>query len=101
MVKESISSGKALDKLKQIVKNQGGSTLYIDKPNLLLKANKSFDVLANKAGYISAINTACIGLVGHDLQKINGQIVRQDDAGIILSARLGDFVKSGDKLATI
>lgn len=101
LAEQSIQSGNAKQKLKDIVINQDGSTEYIDNPELLLQTNNQVDVLALASGYISAIDTAKIGIVGHDLQKVKGQVIRQDNTGIILNARLGDYVKQGDKLATI
>lgn len=97
----SISTKSAKEKLKQIVQSQGGSTQVFENPNILLKANKKADVFADKTGYVNFIDTSKIGIAGHNLQKINGVLKRQDDTGIILSVKLGSFVKIGDKLATI
>lgn len=101
LVENNISNGSALQKLKDIVKAQGGSIEVIENPYLLLKSNNSVDIVANTTGYINKINTAGIGTVGHNLQKINGEVKRQDDTGIILSVKLGSYVQAGDKLATM
>lgn len=101
LVEQVISNGLAIEKLKQIVKSQGGSTEVIDNPKMLLKTTNQIDIIADKTGYISAINTAGIGTISHDLQKVNGEVVRQDNTGIILSVKLGSYVQKGDKLATM
>ena len=101
LVEDAIKSKKALEKLKQIVSAQGGSTSVIENPNLLLNTNKQFDVFSKSSGKVVKIDTEEIGYIGHDLQKKNGVLIRQDNVGIILNVQLGDTVKAGQKLATI
>jgi pyrimidine-nucleoside phosphorylase len=101
LVKNAIDSGSAKQKLRQIVKSQGGDDSIIDSPETLLNCKNKFEVQTDKAGYISKIDTAEIGRISHDLQKIDGVVKRQDDVGIILNVKLGDKVNLSDKLATM
>lgn len=101
IAKDAIISGKSKQKLRQIVMAQGGDVSKIDNPNLLLPKNNVFVVTAQKDGYVSKIDTAKLGYLAHDLQKVNGEVVRQDDTGIILNKRLGDKVKAGEPLMKV
>ena len=101
MAKDAIISGKSKQKLRQIVMAQGGDVSKIDNPNLLLPKNNVLVVTAQKDGYVSKIDTAKLGYLAHDLQKVNGEVVRQDDTGIILNKRLGDKVKAGEPLMKV
>lgn len=101
LVAEQIKSGKAKQKLKQIVVAQGGKVDVVENPNLLIKHSNQAQVFATKSGFVSKILTDQIGAICHLLQQTNGQFERQDDVGIILNAQLGDKIKCGDKLATI
>ena len=101
MAKDAIKSGKSKQKLRQIVMAQGGDVSKIDNPNLLLPKNNMFVVTAQKDGYVAKIDTAKLGYLAHDLQKVDGEVVRQDDTGIILSKRLGDEVKAGEPLMRV
>lgn len=101
LAEECLNNGKAIEKLRQIIKSQGGDDKIIDNPELLTKSNNTIDVCAVQNGYISQIDCSTVGNLSHLLQQKNGVITRQDDVGIILHKMLGDCVKSGDKLATI
>ena len=101
LVEQAIATGMAKQKLEQIVKEQGGKTEVIENPNILLPKNKSIIILAKSRGFIKSIDTEKLGNICHNLQKLNGVTVRQDDVGIILHCELGDFVNCDDKLATI
>ena len=46
-----ISSGKALDKFRQMIELQGGDARIVDDPKLLPQAQHMTDVLSTKAGY--------------------------------------------------
>lgn len=101
LVKNAIKSNIAKEKLRQIVISQGGSDYVIDNMEVLLKSNNSIEIKATKPGFINKINTEKLGIIGHNLQKVNGQVVRQDNVGIILNVMLCDSVNVDDKLATI
>ncbi len=98
MAKKAIKSGIAKQKLKEIVLAQGGKIDVIDNPELLLPKNNKFEIYASKSGFVEHIDTSKLGKISHDLQKVNGQIVRQDDVGLILNVKLGDYVKCGDAI---
>lgn len=53
IAKEMINSGKALDKLKQMVKSQGGDVSYIEDENKFGFDKYKAEIKAENQGYIS------------------------------------------------
>ncbi len=103
MVKDAISSGRALAKFKEWIVAQGGDGRYVDNPELWENACISEDVLAPKDGYISHINAEAVGLAGVTLGA--GRATKDDEidfsAGIILHKKTGEFVKAKEVIATL
>lgn len=102
-VKECIKSGKALEKLKEMVKAQGGDIRYIDNSQNFPKAKYMQQIISNKTGYIIEFNTEKVGLVNSMLGA--GRRTMEDvldyTAGIILNKKVGEFVKQGEELASL
>jgi len=100
---EQIKNGKALLKLKECVKAQGGNPKYIDDPSLFKLAKKQLEVKASKEGYIESINALGLGVASSHLgagrEKINDKI--NHSTGILSKVKVGDMVKVGDVLAVI
>ena len=98
-----ISSGKALERFRQMVELQGGDPRAIDDLKRLPQAQHTIPVASAKAGYLTAmqceqIGTACVIL--------GGGRERKEDAvdpavGIVLHKKVGDRVATGDAIATI
>lgn len=103
LVEETFSSGKAFSKFKEWIKAQGGNTAWIDNTDLFPKAKHSFDIFAEKDGYIASMDAEKIGISAVILGA--GRETKDDtidmSAGIILCKKNGDKVKSGDILATV
>ncbi|MBQ8840340.1 MAG: thymidine phosphorylase [Clostridia bacterium] len=103
MVEVAISSGKALEKLREWVQAQGGNTRYIDSPELLVGNTYAYEYKALQNGYISKINAESVGissmLLGAGRTKKDQEI--DHFAGILLKNTLGDYVKKGDTIATL
>ena len=103
ILEEVISNGKALEKLKELVKNQGGDPKYIENKELFEIANIKHEVLAKEEGYIFELNAEEVGIAS--LLVGAGRETKDDaidyGAGIILNKKMGDYVKVGDVLANI
>ncbi|MGE5550789.1 MAG: thymidine phosphorylase [Bacteroidota bacterium] len=100
---QALDSGAALDKLRAMVAAQGGSPLIIDDPELLPRAKARTKVLARTSGYLARIDTAGLGRVA---MRLGAGRARQDElvdpsAGLIFTARLGDYVEIGTPIAEI
>ena len=61
MLIEAVGSGKALEKLKELVRYQGGDVSYIENPELLPKAKYIMEVKSNDEGYVKSINAEEVG----------------------------------------
>lgn len=97
-LKELISSGRAIEKLKELIKIQGGNPNIIDNPDLLPKAKNIHPIKADKDGYIYSIDAESIGigamLLGAGRKKKEDPI--DPAAGITLISKMGDKVSKGD-----
>ena len=102
-VQDAISSGSALNKLKEWIKAQGGDTEPLNKPELLLSAKYKMEFKATDSGYISKINAECVGIASMLLGA--GRAKKEDSidysAGIELKCKCGDYVNTGDTLCTL
>lgn len=92
-VRESITSGKALEKFKEIIKAQNGSLALFNKN---INEFKKISIKAKSTGFIKKINT-------EDLGNLTRQF-KQDFScfsGIEITARTGNEIKKNSQLAKI
>ncbi|MBP8968939.1 MAG: pyrimidine-nucleoside phosphorylase [Lachnospiraceae bacterium] len=103
MIKDAVSSGRALDKLAAFIGSQGGNTEQVYHPELLRVSDKSVTVKAEDDGFVDHIicdrvGVACMMLGG-------GRASKEDEidlsVGIKLIKKVGDEVKKGDDLAVV
>ena len=103
LLREAISSGKALNKLKEMVKWQHGDVNQIEHPDTLPKASALIPLKAMNEGFISSIHAQQMGILAMRLGA--GRSVKEDEidhaVGIVLQKKIGDYVHSGDVLALI
>ncbi|SHJ64732.1 pyrimidine-nucleoside phosphorylase [Tepidibacter formicigenes] len=101
MLEEAISSGKALDKLREFIEIQGGNKEIVDNYDLLPSASNVIEVKAPKKGYVSKIEAETVGLSAMILGA--GRETKEDEldlgAGIVLDKKVGDHVEEGETLA--
>lgn len=97
-----IESGKALDKFRAFIKNQGGDDKVIDDFSVFPQAEKTFDVISDTEGYLSHLPAHEVGIISRDLGA--GRVSMDDEldmaAGVYLHKKRGDYVEKGDVLAT-
>jgi pyrimidine-nucleoside phosphorylase len=98
-----ISSGKALERFRQMVELQGGDARVIDDAKRLPQAQHTMEVVSAKTGYVGSIQceqvgTACVILGGGRERKEDSV---DPAVGIVLHKKVGDRVDSGEPLATI
>ncbi len=98
---KTIENGKALEKLKELVKTQGGDVRYIENTNLFEKAKYILPVIATKSGYVKEINALEIGKISQSLGA--GRLKKEDKinnkVGIVLEKKTSNYVKQGEILA--
>lgn len=101
MLQEVISSGAALDKLAAFVRAQGGDPAAVYDPKLLPQASHVEPILAGTEGYIREIRCDEIGvcslLLGGGRETKDSEI--DLSVGLVLTAKVGDYVKCGQPLA--
>ncbi len=102
-VKEVVDSGKALNKLVELVKIQGGDEEVIDNYNLFKQPLYTYELTAKTQGYIESLDTS---LIGHASVILGAGREIKDfpidySAGIYLYKKTGMEVKEGDVLAEI
>jgi pyrimidine-nucleoside phosphorylase len=98
-----ISSGKALEKFRQMIDLQGGDARVIDDFKRLPQAQHTVQIAGTKAGYIASlqceqIGTACVILGGGRERKEDSV---DPSVGIVLHKKVGDRIAVGEPLATI
>ncbi len=102
-VEEAISNGKALEKLADMVKAQGGDERFIYDTSLFATAEFKLEVKAEKDGFISHMNAETIGIASAKLGA--GREKKGDSidftAGIKLFKKTGDKVSAGEVIAEI
>ena len=102
-VRESIQSGKALDKFKQFVAAQGGDTKYIDHPELFEQADIIEEIRSEQDGFVGSIDAQEMGICSLILGggRETKESVIDPMVGLVFSKKVADPVKKGDVLATI
>ncbi|MGM8250271.1 pyrimidine-nucleoside phosphorylase [Clostridium perfringens] len=103
MLMETITSGKAIEKLKEFVNAQGGDASVIDDISNFHNAKYVIPVKANKSGVVSKIHAENIGLVAMELGagRATKESIIDLAVGIVLQKKRGDKVNEGDIIAYI
>jgi len=103
MAKKTIEDGSALKRLVDMVEAQGGDPSVILDTDKFEKAPFTKQIIAEKEGYIAAMDTEACGIASSMLGA--GRETKESaidfTAGIILARKVGDYVKKGDLLATM
>jgi len=98
-----IKSGRAIEKLKELVRIQGGDPEFVDNPDKLPKARTSYCLKSKQRGYVTAINAEKIGIAAMLLGA--GRKTKDDKidfaAGITIMKKTGDRVEAGDTLCIL
>ncbi|AIW39338.1 pyrimidine-nucleoside phosphorylase [Bacillus velezensis] len=103
MLQEVMKNGKALEKFKEFLSNQGGDASVVDDPSKLPQAAYKIDVPAKEAGVVSEIVADEIGVAAMLLGA--GRATKEDEidlaVGIMLRKKVGDNVEKGEPLVTL
>ncbi|EOL45338.1 pyrimidine-nucleoside phosphorylase [Enterococcus phoeniculicola] len=103
MLKEALTSGKALDKFREMIQNQGGDTRVIDQPEMILTAQYSYELPAKSAGVVTKLVANEIGIAAMMLGA--GRKTKEDAidhaVGLKLHKKIGETISEGESLLTI
>ncbi|MCR5655781.1 MAG: pyrimidine-nucleoside phosphorylase [Lachnospiraceae bacterium] len=98
-----IDDGSALNKFAAFVKAQGGDESYVYHPENLPCAKLTVPVVAERDGYIKAMDCEKIGLTSLILG--GGRVTKESaidlSVGLTIEAKVGDYVKKGETLAVL
>ena len=98
---KALSSGAALDSLRNMIKAQGGDPSVCDDTLKLPRAGRLVSVTAESSGWVAEMDNTEIGISAMLLGA--GRQTKADvidpAVGLWMKKRLGDEVKAGDELA--
>jgi pyrimidine-nucleoside phosphorylase len=99
-VRDALRSGRGLEKLKQLVEQQGGDPRVIDNPSRLPSAPGRELIRADRAGYFHGWDAEQVGralvLLGAGRNRVEDSI--DHSVGAVVLARRGQGVEAGDPL---
>ncbi|MCP3796551.1 pyrimidine-nucleoside phosphorylase [Paenibacillus sp. CH40] len=102
-LREVIRNGKALEKFKEFIANQGGDASVVDHPERLPQAQYLIEVPAKQDGVVAEIVADEIGTAAMLLGA--GRATKESEidlaVGLMLNKKVGDAVQKGDSLVTI
>ncbi|MFW8053445.1 pyrimidine-nucleoside phosphorylase [Vagococcus fluvialis] len=103
MLEENIKNGKATEKFKEMIRNQGGDDSIVDHPEKLPQAKYVIEVPSKKSGVISKMVADQIGIAAMMLGA--GRRTKEEAidyaVGLYLNKKVGDSVEEGESLVTI
>ncbi len=102
-LREVIANGKALDKFRDFLANQGGDASVVDHPERLPQAAYKIEVPAPRSGVVSEIVADEIGVAAMWLGA--GRATKESEidlaVGLMLNKKVGEAVQEGESLVTI
>ena len=103
LAKDALESGKAFEKLKEMVKAQGGDVSVIEDNSKFESSKVAKGLAAAQEGYIYSMDTEKCGIASMILGA--GREKKEDtidySAGVIIHKKIGDYVKRGDLIASL
>ena len=103
LARETLTSGTALAKLRELVAAQGGDPAYVDDPSLFADARLAVPICAPTGGFISHVDAEKVGIASAELGA--GRLTLDDAidpaAGITLLKNYGDTVQTGEPIAVL
>ncbi|MGN0205597.1 MAG: pyrimidine-nucleoside phosphorylase [Coprococcus sp.] len=100
---EALKSGRALNKLADMVEAQGGSRYQILHPEMLPTARYKTDITSDCCGYVHGEEAMELGSLAMRIGA--GRAKKEDEiwneVGIVLKKKPGDYVQKGETLAVV
>ena len=100
---ETLASGAAWHKFRELVEAQGGDVRCIEEPERLPHAKLIEPVPSPRSGYLAAVNAADVGMA---VVELGGGRAKKSDpidysVGVIVHYKVGDLVQKDTPLFTI
>lgn len=100
---EALESGRGLEKLRQMIRAQGGDPACVDDVTLLPQSAVKRTVTVGQAGYVATMDTMALGLAAQAMGA--GRVQKTDvldySVGYVLKVRIGDHVQPDDVLCEL
>ena len=103
MLERALESGAGLEKLRQMIRAQGGDPAVCDDVSLLPQAAVKKTIFCGREGYVRAMDTMALGTAA---QRMGAGRLRKEDpidyaVGYVLKVRIGDRVTPDTPLAEL
>jgi pyrimidine-nucleoside phosphorylase len=102
-LEKAIGTGRAAEKMQQIIEAQGGNPAVVDDPSVLPQASQVELFPAPRRGFVAKIEPRTIGrgiiALGGGRTKIEDRV--DPSVGFVITAKPGDWVEAGEPLATV
>ena len=102
-VKRVIADGSAFETLCKAVSAQDGDEKLLTVEHKFEKSESCTEVLSPESGYISLLNSEIIGkassVAGAGRETLDDTV--DYTAGIVLDKKYGEYIKKGERLATV
>ena len=99
----AISSGRAAEKMREIIDAQGGNGSVVDDPSVLPQASACELYDAPRRGFVARVEPRAVGrgviALGGGRQRVEDVI--DPTVGFVITAKPGDWVEQGEPLATV
>ena len=103
MLEEGISSGRAFELFKEMVKAQGGGVAMLDDTSLLPQAKFTTEIKSKENGNIKVLHSEQLGILAMQLGA--GRATKEDDVnhavGLEINCKRGDKVNVGDTICYV
>lgn len=103
MLEEAVSSGKAFEKFKEMVKAQGGNVKMIEDTSLLPQSKFITEIKSEKDGNVKVLHSEKLGILAMHLGA--GRATKEDEVnhavGIKINCKKGDKIKKGDVICYV
>ena len=102
-LERTLTTGSAVEVLRQLIAAQGGDPAIVDHPELLAHAPVQHDVLADREGVVTQVEPRALGRViielGGGRREVTDSV--RPDVGLEVFAKPGARVRRGDRLAVV
>jgi pyrimidine-nucleoside phosphorylase len=100
---DRLTSGGAVDKLREIIEFQSGDPTVVDDYSLFESTEHETVVESSESGYVQSLNAFEVGMASKSLGA--GRETMEDEldygAGVVLEQKVGDRVEEGQPLARL
>ncbi|MBQ7454872.1 MAG: thymidine phosphorylase, partial [Clostridia bacterium] len=102
-LRAALADGSGLEKLREMIRAQGGDESVCDHPETLADAPIVEDLKAEKSGFVAAMDTMALGYASQELgagRRLKTDVI-DPRVGFIMKKRVGDAVRAGEPLCTL